>query len=95
MQYKMRPVYVEAHRWNGELLRQTPFWIRMREASEGIFKRKESGKTKLLMFYRGDEHVATAYPGDYIVRNEKNEVWISKSSVFEETYEPLEERATG
>ncbi len=94
MKYRARPKIIEAfqmtpkRRWNND---SWPEWLR--EAW------KKTTSTPGAMFplhgpwlmVRMQEGMITVNPGDYIIRGAHGELYPFKPSIFEETYEPVEE----
>jgi len=82
MRYRKKPVVIEAYQWDGT----EDMLIHLNEWSKGkVF----SFKVDLLVSTL--EGVLKANIGDWIIKGVENEFYPCKSSVFEATYEKVDE----
>jgi len=82
--YRKKPMIIEAFRWTGGPDQtEDPEWIveAMKNGHAGVDKDGESFGIKTL------EGRMTAFPGDYIIRGIKDEIYPCKPDIFEATYE--------
>lgn len=82
MQYRKKPIEIEAFQWTGdEYQLEDPVWI---------VDLIEEGKVTINypnMFIETLEGTMKADAGDYIIRGVKGEVYPCKPDIFEATYE--------
>ena len=82
MQYRKKPIEIEAFQWTGdEYQLEDPVWI---------VDLIEEGKVTINypnMFIETLEGTMKADAGDYIIRGVKGEVYPCKPDIFETTYE--------
>ena len=77
MQYRKKPVIVEALRWDGENVAEVEYFLH----SDDI-RRLQPITIETL------EGSMTAQVGDWIIRGVKGEFYPCKPDIFEATYEP-------
>ena len=88
MQYRKKPVVIEAFQWDGKLnLRGTgwPDWLKDAERAEVVQQTFEGYLT--IRTLEGDHR---AQPGDWIIRGVKGELYPCKPDIFAATYESAE-----
>lgn len=83
MQYRKKPVVVEAFQWTGdETQEHDPVWI-VEAIEKGVVEfQNNTGLIKTL------EGVMVVSKGDYIIRGVKGELYPCKTDIFQATYEP-------
>jgi hypothetical protein len=85
--YRKKPIVIEAFVWTGGPDQtEDPEWIveAMKNGCAGIDRDGESFWIKTI------EGRMTAFPGDYIIRGIKGEIYPCKPDIFEATYEKVE-----
>jgi hypothetical protein len=80
--YRKKPVVIEAVKWNGETLTETPEWIMLAVKEGRIY---ETGNEILIYTLEGTMTVSS---GDYIIKGVNNELYPCKPDIFKKTYEP-------
>ena len=89
MQYRKKPVVIEAFQWDGKLnLRGTgwPDWLKDAERAEVVQQTFEGYLT--IRTLEGDHR---AQPGDWIIRGVKGELYPCKPDIFAATYDAVSE----
>jgi len=84
MKYRKRPVVIEAFRWTGGPGQtEDPLWIieAMKDGRAGV---DPDGGSLWLKTLTG---IMTAFPGDYIIRGGRGEIYPCKAGMFDLTYE--------
>jgi len=88
MQYRKKPIVVEAIRWKGILPSDaSPVWFNDAFVFDRIYMLKVDGVAVIKTL----EGVMTASIGDWIIRGIKGELYPCKHDIFLETYELVEE----
>ena len=90
--YRKKPMVIEAFLWTGGPDQtEDPEWIveAMKNGCVGIDRDRES------FWIQTPEGRMTAFPGDYIIRGIKGEIYPYKPDIFEATYEKVEARHDG
>lgn len=86
MQYRKKPVVIEAVQWNGvnrhAVLQFTGYNA---ENAKAIFWRDQNDGEIVIRTLEGD---MTASVGDWIIRGVKGELYPCKPDIFAATYEP-------
>jgi hypothetical protein len=92
MQFRKKPVVIEAVQWDGNQISDVPMWI-----SEAL--QKDPKDIGGLYRYGRDVHIFTlegvmiAAPSDWIIRGVKGEIYPCKDEIFRMTYEPAAQPA--
>lgn len=89
--WKQRPKNVEAFKWTGEPGQDVPPWFRkLRENGEANeFKDETTGSCFIVKLQTFGLPVVEVLPGEYIVKNYKNEIYSAKPDVFEALHEKV------
>lgn len=89
MKYRKKPVVIDAFKWTGDINQEDdPAWI-VEAVNRGdvAIKRFVNKTTMLIVTLEGN---MTAYPGDWIIRGVKGEIYPCRDDIFEATYELAE-----
>lgn len=87
MKYRKKPLVIEAFQWTGGPDQvEDPIWIIEAIKNGDVGFDKDGGS----LWIKTPEGRMTAFPGDYIIRRIKNEIYPCKSDIFEATYEKVE-----
>ena len=84
MQYRKKPVVIDAIQWLGDNLNA------LTRFTEGSRRRIEFDSDKLIRI-ETLEGVMTANVGDYIIKGVKGELYPCKPDIFEMTYEEVKD----
>lgn len=92
MQYRKKPVVIEAFRWTGGPDQtEDPEWIiDLIRANKVRFERE--GTPEVSMLIETLEGTMRADQGDFVIKGVKGEVYPCKPDIFEATYEAVGER---
>ena len=93
MQYRKKPVVIEAFQWDGKLnLRGTgwPDWLKDAERAEVVQQTFEGYLN--IRTLEGDHR---AQPGDWIIRGVKGELYPCKPDIFAATYDAVSDGEYG
>ncbi len=84
--FRKKPITIEAFQWTNGPDQAYPFWFAdaMRDGKAG------ENADKMSMYIETLEGTMTAFPGDWIIRGIKNEIYSCKPDIFAATYEPAE-----
>lgn len=88
MEYRKKPVVIDAFQWKGNFEGDFPDWF------------NEAHDKGIVKFHLGHQYLyidtlegtMTAYAGDFIIRGIKGELYPCKPEIFERTYEKVEEK---
>lgn len=81
MKYRKKPVVIDAVKWNGNKVSETPNWI-VEALDKGVIIRYGNE-----VHIRTLEGVMKASPDDYIIKGVNGEIYPCKPDIFEKTYE--------
>ena len=90
MQYRKKPVVIEAVRWYGKLTDETewPDWFRD-ELGKTLRVDANTMHPKQILVILTLEGDMRANPGDWIIRGVKGEIYPCKPDIFEATYQAV------
>ena len=83
MEFRKKPVVIEAVLWNGVKVSEVTDWISEAFHNDNIMRYGDKVIIKTL------EGNMIANPGDYIIKGVKGELYPCKPEIFEQTYEPV------
>lgn len=88
MQYRKKPVVIEAVRWAGKYTSrgEWPDWFN-RAVDDGIITAKIPGDRSLWIKTLEGGHVGSI--GDMIIQGVKGEIYPCKPDIFDATYDPV------
>lgn len=81
MKYKNKAIEVEAIKWDGKKLSETPKWIIDAIKNSNIIR----ANNNIIISTNNGEIKVT--PGDYIIKGVDNELYPCKANIFNEIYE--------
>lgn len=88
MQYRKKPVVIEAFRWTGgQDQSEEPIWI-CDAMREGKARFEKPGTPDAALLIDTLEGTHRANQGDWIIQGVKGELYPCKPEIFEMTYEP-------
>jgi len=90
MKFRKKPVVVEAWQWiwsEGGVQGQVPDWI---AESACLIEYKLTGASPHILIWIPEGNMNVS-PDDWIIKGVKGELYLCKSDIFAETYEPVEE----
>ncbi len=93
MKYRKKPIIIEAHLLNLELPLPFPEWLiknLKRDEFPIIIYTKVPDPRKYIVI-ETLEGFMNAYSGDYVIKGIEGEIYPCKASIFEATYERIEE----
>lgn len=89
MQFRKKPVVIEAVRWSGTRCESDPpkWWLDAIDIGEGRPGgiSKEDGELHIFTL----EGIMRADPGDYVIQGVKGEIYPCKPDIFKATYEAV------
>lgn len=97
MQYRKKPIVIEAFQWIGESINALwhPKWV-VSAYIEGVISTSGSGqKNNRVMNIKTLEGNMTAQINDWIIQGVKNEIYPCKPDIFQATYELVENSTKG
>ena len=91
MQYRKKPVVIEAFQYDGDMVDKTgypyvPAWALRALEDGGPMYYAEQGELYIKTL-EGDHHVSV---GDYIIKGVHGDLYPCKPDIFEQTYEAVE-----
>lgn len=92
MKYRKKPVEVEAWQWEGKWLdecKDVPDWIWDALESGNLEEYSTSIYDEMIIEIQTLECEHVAFPGDYIIKGVKGELYPCKPDIFEMTYEEV------
>ena len=94
MKYKKRPIVVDAFQWLGiQAKPEFPEWLTSAFQAGDAWLRLTSSAwiAELIIMINTLEGKSAANVGDWIIQGVEGEIYPCKPSIFEKTYEPVEE----
>ena len=89
MQFRKRPVVIEAFQWTGDQNQiEDPEWA-VSALESGTLFFKNAGTPDVVLCIKTLESVMTATQGDYIIKGVKGEMYPCKPEIFTLTYESV------
>lgn len=95
MQYRKKPVVIEARQWDGTARTATPIidWILQQHGETATYQcdsPRDCPNTEHRIAIPTLEGTMTADEGDWIIRGVQGEFYPCKPDIFDATYEPVE-----